>query len=472
MRKVNVAKLAAAAAAVLMAVSVQAETADAVIIGSGGAGLSSAVTLTDLGRKVVVLEKMPYIGGNTNRAEGGLNAAETQQQKKANIPDSVDQFFVDTMKGGHYKNDPQLVHTLTLHAKDSVDWLVSLGGDLSLVGRAGGAKYNRAHRPHDGRAIGPEVMRTLSTAAEQRKIDIRTDSTAVKILRDKTGAVSGVRVQPDGEKAYTINTRAVVLAAGGFGANNQMVAKYRPDLKGYSTTNHPGATGDGIKLAERAGAAFVDMREIQAHPTATPTGILISESVRGDGAVLINAEGKRFTNELLTRDVVSQAELKQPGKFAWIVWDAKVAEGAKLVRGYIQQKLTVQGDTLEELARAMNVPVETFKATMTQYTADQKAGKDSAFGRPNMPQALATAPFYAVKVQPSVHHTMGGVKIDTKAEVVGRNGKVIPGLFAAGEVTGGVHGGNRLGGNAQADIVTFGRISGQSADAYLKSLKK
>ena len=214
------------------------------------------------------------------------------------------------------------------------------------------------------------------------------------------------------------------------------------------------------------------MREIQAHPTATPSGILISESVRGDGAVLINKNGKRFTNELLTRDVVSQAELAQPGKFAWIVWDAKVAEGAKLVRGYIQQKLTVQGNTLDELAAAMNVPADAFKATMAQYSADQKAGKDTAFARPSMPQALETAPFYAVKVQPSVHHTMGGVKIDTKAEVIGKNGKVIPGLFAAGEVTGGVHGGNRLGGNAQADIMTFGRISGLSADAYLKTLKK
>ena len=284
-------KLAAAAAAVLMAVAVHAETADVVVIGSGGAGLSSAVTLHDLGRKVVVLEKMPYIGGNTNRAEGGLNAAETEQQKKAGIPDTVDQFFVDTMKGGHYKNDPQLVHTMTAHAKDSVAWFTSLGGDLSLVGRAGGAKYNRAHRPHDGSAIGPEVMKTLAKAAEERNIDIRTESQAVKILRDKTGAVTGVRVKPEDEKAYTINAKAVVLAAGGFGANNKMVAKFRPDLKGYSTTNHPGATGDGITLAERAGAAFVDMREIQAHPTATPSGILISESVRGVGAVLINQNG-------------------------------------------------------------------------------------------------------------------------------------------------------------------------------------
>lgn len=248
-----------------------------------------------------------------------------------------------------------------------------------------------------------------------------------------------------------------------------MVAEYRPDLKGYATTNQPGATGDGIILAQKAGAQFVDMREIQAHPTATPSGILISESVRGDGAILVNRDGKRFINELLTRDVVSQGELKQPGKFAWIVWDDAVRKGAKLIDSYIAQKVTVTGNTLDELAAAMNVPAENLKATMAKYAEEQKAGKDTDFGRPNMPQALQTAPFWAVKVQPAIHHTMGGVKIDTKAEVIGVNGKPIPGFFAAGEVTGGVHGGNRLGGNAQADIVTFGRIAGQSANAYLKN---
>lgn len=451
--------------------SAQAANPDAVIIGAGGAGLTAAVTLTDLGHSVVVLEKMPMIGGNTVRAEGGINAAETEQQKKAGIPDTCDQFFSDTMKGGHDINDARLVRTMTTHAKDSVAWLTSLGADLNTVGRAGGAKFNRAHRPTDGSAIGPEVIRVLWKATKDRKIDVRTQSRAVEILTDKTGAVAGVRVSSKDGKTYTIDSKAVVLATGGFGANQDLLVKYQPKLKGYATTNQPGATGDGILLAEKIGAATVDMNQIQAHPTASPDGTLISESVRGDGGILVNAEGRRFTNELLTRDVVSANELKQPGKFAWIIWDEATRKTAKLMDSYKKLGLTVEGNTVAELARAINVPADALEATMAQYAKDKAAGKDSAFGRPDMPQALQTPPYYAVKVQPAVHHTMGGLKIDTKAEVLDVKGAPIPGLFAAGEVTGGVHGGNRLGGNAQADIVTFGRIAGQTADAYLKAAK-
>ena len=457
------------AAALSLAVSTAFAAPDAVVIGAGGAGLTAAVALHDLGHEVVVLEKMPMIGGNTLRAEGGINAAETEQQKKAGIPDTCEQFYKDTMKGGHDLNDPALVRTLTTHAKDAVAWLMTLGADLNTVGRAGGAKYPRAHRPTDGSAIGPEVIRVLWKAAKDRKIDVRTRSKVVDILT-KDGKVAGVKVESKDGKVYTIDAKAVVLAAGGFGANQDLLVKYQPKLKGYATTNQPGATGDGILLAEKLGAALVDMEQIQAHPTAAPDGNLISESVRGDGGILINAEGKRFTNELLTRDVVSAAELKQPGKFAWILWDDATRKTAKLMDDYIKMGLAVKGNTVEEVAKAMNVPADALQATLKAYAEGKAAGKD-AFGRPDMPQAMQTAPYFAVKVQPAVHHTMGGVKINTQAEVLNAEGKAIPGLFAAGEVTGGVHGGNRLGGNAQADIVTFGRIAGQTADAYLRAAK-
>ena len=444
-------------------------TTDVVVIGSGGAGLSAAVTLHDAGKKVIVLEKMAMVGGNTLRAEGGFNAAETAQQKRDGIPDTIEQFIADTMKGGH--NDPEHVRTLCTNAKDALAWLVSLGGDFDKVGRAGGAKYNRAHRPHDGSAVGPEVIRTLWTATKDRKIDVRTNARVTDIVTGKDGAVSGVKFTSKDGKTYTIDSKAVVVAAGGFGANQEMLVKYKPMLKGYATTNHPGATGDGIVMAEKIGAATVDMDQIQAHPTATPEGVLISESVRGDGAILVNAEGKRFTNELLTRDVVSANELKQPGKFAWIIWDDGIRAKAKLIQGYIKMGLAVTGKDVKELAAATNLPADALEATLKQYAADQKAGKDSQFGRPDMPSALDKAPYWAVKVQPAVHHTMGGLKINTKAQVLNKEGKAIPGLFAAGEVTGGVHGGNRLGGNAQADIVVFGRIAGQQAYIFAQQAK-
>ena len=276
------------------------------------------------------------------------------------------------------------------------------------------------------------------------------------------GRVVGLKVKgKDG--TYTIHSKAVVDAAGGFGANNEMVAKYVPRLKGFATTNHPGATGDGLLLAEKIGAQLIQMDQIQTHPTVVPNvGEMITEAVRGNGAVLINKEGKRFFNELETRDKVSAAILKQKDGVAYLFFDSDMQKSLKATNNYIKQKYCLNGATLDEVAGKMGVPADTLKATMDAWKAGKAANKD-AFGRADMPQAMQTAPFFAVKVQPAVHHTMGGVKIDTKAEVLNPAGHTIPGLFAAGEVTGGVHGGNRLGGNAIVDFCVFGRIAGTNA---------
>lgn len=213
------------------------------------------------------------------------------------------------------------------------------------------------------------------------------------------------------------------------------------------------------------------MDQIQTHPTVVETtGVMVTEAVRGNGAVLINKEGKRFFDELNTRDAVSAAILKQTTGHAYMFFDDDVRKSLKAIEGYIKMPgMVIQGKDLDEVAKNMGVPAANLKATMAQYAKDQAAGKDSCCGRTKMERPLNKAPYYAILVTPAVHHTMGGVKINTKAEVINVDGKVIPGYFAAGEVTGGVHGGNRLGGNAQADIIVFGRIAGNSASAYAKA---
>ena len=467
MKKILIATAVAAAFGMANA----AEQADIVVIGAGGAGMAAAVQAHDNGvKKVVILEKMPMAGGNTVRATGGINAAETPQQAKLGIKDSIEQMYKDTMKGGHNLNNPELVKVLCQNSNDAVQWLIKLGGNFQDVGFMGGATNKRCHRPTGGAAVGPEVVKTLYNAVEARKIDLRTENQVVDLIV-KNGAVAGVKVKGEDGKTYEINAKAVVNAAGGFAGNNAMVSKIIPRLKGFATTNHPGATGDGLLLSEKVKAAFVDMDQIQTHPTVVETtGVMVTEAVRGNGAVLINKEGKRFFDELNTRDAVSAAILKQTTGHAYMFFDDDVRKSLKAIEGYIKMPgMVIQGKDLDEVAKNMGVPAANLKATMAQYAKDQAAGKDSCCGRTKMERPLTKAPYYAILVTPAVHHTMGGVKINTKAEVINVDGKVIPGYFAAGEVTGGVHGGNRLGGNAQADIIVFGRIAGNSASAYAKA---
>jgi fumarate reductase flavoprotein subunit len=444
--------------------NVQFEKTDVVVIGSGAAGLTAAITARDMGAKVIVVEKQPVTGGNSMLAAGGMNAADTQFQRAKGIKDSPELMQKDTMAGGKNQSDPELVTVLAKNSAGSVEWLTKLGADLSDIGRLGGASVDRAHRPSGGTAVGATIVNTLRRNALERHIDVRVNSKAVKILEDKTGRVTGVLVEGVHRKLYGIYAGAVVNAAGGFSANPEKVAFYRPGYAGMTTSNQPGATGDGMDLGAQAGGQLRDMKEIQIHPSvAVGSRILITEAVRGNGAIMVNREGKRFVNEITTRDAASAAVLAQTGKTAFLVFDEGIRKSLKQIEGYFHLELVKEGETIQALAEKIRVPPESLAATIASYNKSYESKMDSEFKRPNMPRPVKTPKFYAIEIAPGIHYTMGGLKINTEARVIGKDGKPIHGFFAAGEVTGGVHGANRLGGNSISETITFGRIAGANA---------
>lgn len=465
-------KLMCLLAAMTFAATYGAEniTTDVVVVGGGGAGLSAAIAAREKGAEVVLVEKMLMLGGNTNYATAGINAANTKLQKKLGIEDNAELFYKDTMKGGKNVNNPELVKKLTTDSANIIDWLTERGADLSEVVFTGGQSAKRTHRPAGGQAVGPVIVDALAETAEKDGIDVRTESEVTKLI--KTGdKVTGVEVKHKGE-TYNITAKAVVMATGGFGANAKMVAEYKPSLEGFGSTNSPAITGEGIKMVKAVGGDLVDMTEIQTHPTVVhKKTAMITEAVRGEGAILVNREGKRFVSELETRDVVSKAELEQTGKSAFLVFDQEVREKLGAINGYVRKGFTVEGATVEELAKKIGVDAKGLVDTMAKYNGYVKAGEDKDFGKTALPRELVKAPFYAIEVSPAVHHTMGGVRINTNAEVLTADGKVIPGLFAAGEITGGVHGANRIGGNAVTDITVYGKTAGENAADFAKSSK-
>ena len=489
--------------------------ADIVIVGAGGAGMTAAITAAEEGKSVVILESQSMVGGNSVRATGGMNAGKTVYQDENEFGeaagvektlktaaekyadnetitalaktvseqwaeyqanptgyfDSVELMELDTMVGGKGINDPELVETLCSNSADAIDWLDEHGITLHNVASFGGASVKRIHRPvdADGKTIsvGSYMIPLLQENCEKAGVQILLNTTANEILTDANGAAAGIKATGSTGETVTVNAKAVVLTTGGFGANLDMVTEYKPELKGFMTTNAAGAQGQGIEMAQAIGAATVDMDQIQIHPTVEAnTAALITEGLRGDGAVLINAEGKRFIDEVGTRDVVSAAEIAQTGSYSWLVVDQAMVDASSVIQGYIKKGYTVTGETYEELGKAMGVDEAAFAETMNTWNGYVDAKNDPDFGRTSFANKLDTAPYYAIKVTAGVHHTMGGLTINTNTEVLKEDGSVIPGLFAAGEVTGGVHGANRLGGNAVADFTVFGRIAGKAASDY------
>lgn len=449
-------------------VDTNSKSADIVVIGAGGAGMSAAIQAVQNGAtNVVIVEKTGMAGGNTTRSTGGLNASETTFQDRDGIEDSNQLFIDDTMKGGKNINNPELVKYMAENSAEALYWVNDMGADLTVVGLFGGASVKRIHRPSDTSAVGPVLVKTLLSVVEKNNIPVLYNTKAEEIITDANGAVSGVKVT-DAEGTYTINCKAVIIATGGFGANSEMVEKLNPNLKGFGTTNVAAATGDGIVMGTAIGAATVDMEQIQTHPTVHPeTQTMYTEAVRGNGAIIVNKEGARFTNEMGTRDVVSAAILEQTDGQAWLIFDEAVRKSLKAIEGYISAGIVFQSETIEGLAAEIGADPATLSATMAKFADDVKAGNEDEFGRAGLELPLTEANFYACMVAPAIHHTMGGLKINTAAEVLNEEGNAIAGLFAAGEVTGGVHGANRLGGNAVTDIVVFGKAAGASACDYV-----
>ena len=489
--------------------------ADVVVVGAGGAGMTAAITAAAEGKSVVIVESQPMVGGNSVRATGGMNAGKTVYQdenefgESAGVEktlktaaekyadnetitalaktvseqwaayqanptgyfDSVELMELDTMIGGKGINDPELVETLCANSADAIDWLDEHGITLHNVSSFGGASVKRIHRPVNAEgktvSVGSYMIPLLEENCKKAGVQILLNTTANEILTDANGAAAGIKATGSTGETVTVNAKAVVLTTGGFGANLDMVVKYKPELKGFMTTNAAGIQGQGIEMAQAIGAATVDMDQIQIHPTVEAnTAALITEGLRGDGAVLINAEGKRFIDEVGTRDVVSAAEIAQTGSYSWLVVDQAMVDASSVIQGYIKKGYTVTGETYEELGKAMGVDEAAFAETMKTWNGYVEAKNDPDFGRTSFANPLDTAPYYAIKVTAGVHHTMGGLTINTNTEVLKEDGTVIPGLFAAGEVTGGVHGANRLGGNAVADFTVFGRIAGKAASDY------
>jgi len=437
------------------------DSTDIVIVGAGAAGFTAAITAHDAGAKVILVEKNPITGGNSMLSAGGMNAAATQMQTKKNIKDSPDIMFKDTMTGGKNTNNPALVKILAEKSAESIDWLTSIGADVSDVGRLAGATVNRAHRPTGGAAIGAHLVDVLRKNAADRKIDVRLNSRVIQVLRDNNGRATGIQVEGKHRGLYVINAKAVIIASGGFSANAVMVESYRPEYKGMTTSNQPGATGDGMRFGETAGGKLIGMKDIQIHPTvAYGSRILITEAVRGNGAILVNKEGKRFVNELTTRDAASAAILKQQDKMAYLIIDENIRKSLRQIEGYFHLELVKEGATLRDLAAAIGAHPDTLEATVAKYNTAVETKNDVEFKRADMPRVIKTPKFYAIGVQPGIHYTMGGLEIDEQTRVIDNNGKPIPGLYAAGEVTGGVHGANRLGGNSISETITFGRIAG------------
>lgn len=458
---------------------------DVVIVGGGGTGLAAAISALENGAsKVVIVEKLGFLGGSTQVSGGALNAVDDKRQKAQGIVDSKAEFFEATMRGGHYVGNPELVHYLTYNSMSAVEWMESLGVEFrDKIGAATGSLGQRSHygKKPAGWAYTSVFEEVLKTKYKDR-VEIFLESPAQEILTDKKGNVVGVKASRHGQP-ITIKASSTILATGGFGAN----VKFRQEVnngvwkevkldKRIGTSNiNKAAQGDGLVMAKKIGADVIGLSDIQLHPNGTPgTGLMQDIATSGRNRLFINDNGERFVNEGAARDTLCKAIFKQPGGGYWLVMNKlrypdmnKPDRMGVTMHDMLSLGRVKTANTLDELAKIINVPADKLKASVEEYNkvASHQVESDRfGFKATNTDDAPMTeGPWYACRKVPTVHHTMGGVRINVNAQVLKADGTPIKGLYAAGEVTGGIHGANRLGGNAIADVYTFGRVAGESA---------
>lgn len=445
---------------------------EVVIIGSGGAGLSAGVSSFEHGAKnVLIVEKMPFAGGNTLRAGGAMNAVNEEKQKKQGIEDSVELHFQHTFEGGHKVANEALVRVLTSKAPDTVKWLEGLGVKFKPeIGSVIGAKWARSNQTE--MPLGTGFISVLQKQFEDKGGKILFKTKATEIIKEGDRVV-GIKAESE-EKILTIKaSKGVIIATGGYASDFELAKKYLNDKGVYNTsnlpatiesTNHPGATGDGIVMAESIGAKSIDMEHIQLLPMG---GDRFGPTINIDNAFFINKEGKRYVKEDGGRDELCLSAFKQKDGQYYMINDSQIITPERITLSgekldvLIEKGLVVEKPTLKELAEAIGVPADALEKTTEEFNKAVDAKQDE-FGRKVWDKKIEKGPFYATLRYPALHHTMGGLKINEQAQVLDKEDKVIPGLFAAGEVTGGIHGANRLGGNAITDIMVFGRTAGES----------
>ena len=492
------------------------KNADVIVVGGGGAGLSAAIAACQNNAKVILIEKTALLGGNTIRAGGPYNAVDPERQAnvqpaseaamkslerllkvspkndlhkkyqdqlqkeldayKAQKPnhlfDCLALHILQTYDGGDYAGKIEFIEKMCSESLNAAEWLESNG----LVWRdtivtVPGGLWPRAHVPQN--AAGSDYINTNKKLAEKMGVEIILNCKGESLIK-KDGRITGVKaVQSNGTQVILNAKKAVVLASGGFAASKEMRKKYNSLLnENLGTTNNPANTGDGITMAEKVNANLIGMEYIQCLPLGNPETGGLNGWIGGIGVEYyyqVNKSGKRFMAEDGPRDVMTKALLEQPGSFSYVIADSHVTfkDGKNLwgddVEKLVADKKIFRADTIEDLAKQIGIDPAVLKQTNDAFNKAVEAGKDNEFGRSLFGQKMDKAPFYASPRMPTVHHTMGGIEINLDTQVLDKNGNVIPGLYAAGEVTGGIHGKNRLGGNALVDIHVFGRIAGTNA---------